>query len=308
MSSINQIRPAISVVICAHNPRFNYINRVLESLKNQTLSKEFWELLLIDNASKYPLEEKIDVNWNSQARHIRENKLGLTHARLRGIQEAVAETIIFVDDDNVLDCNYLKIALEISQKWSMLGAWGGQVKPEFEEEPPEWTKQYWGFLAIREFSEDRWSNIPHQNDAIPCGAGFCVRKDVAEKYAQLVYNDLRRESLGRTGEMLTSCEDSDLAYTAWDLNLGTGLFTQLKLTHLIPSSRLEEEYLLRLVKGLSYSGIILDSFRDKVPTPNSWKQKILNFYSRLKKDARGRRFHDAFEEGKRLALKEIFSK
>ena len=308
MSSISQIKPAISVVICAHNPRYDYIARVLQSLKNQTLSQNFWELLLIDNASEHPLEEKIDLNWHSQAQCIREDKLGLTQARLRGIKEAVAETIIFVDDDNVLDSDYIEIAFEINQNWPMLGAWGGQIRPEFEEEPPDWTKQYWGFLAIREFNEDRWSNIPHQNDAIPCGAGFCVRKVVAEKYAHLVYTDSRRINLGRTGKMLTSCEDSDLAYTAWDLNLGTGLFTKLKLTHLIQASRLQEDYLLRLVKGLSYSGIILDSLRGKIPAPKSWKSKILNFYSRWNKDARSRKFHDAFEEGKNLALKEIAHK
>lgn len=308
MSSIIQIKPAMSIVICTHNPRHDYIERVLQSLKNQTLSENFWELLLIDNASEYPLEEKVDLNWHSHARCIREDKLGLTQARLKGIKEAEAETIIFVDDDNVLDRDYLEIAFEISQNWPMLGAWGGQIRPEFEEEPPDWTKQYWGFLAIREFNKDRWSNIPHQNDAIPCGAGFCLRKAVAEKYTELVCNDSRRINLDRRGKMLTSCGDSDLAYTAWDLNLGTGLFAALKLTHLIPPSRLQEGYLLRLVKGLSYSGIILDSLRGKFPASKSWKSKILNFYSRWNKDARSRKFHDAFEEGKNLALKEIVHK
>ena len=72
----------ISVVICSHNPREDYLRRVLAALKAQTLPKEQWELLLIDNASKEPLAGRW-VFWHPYARIIRENQLGLTPARLR---------------------------------------------------------------------------------------------------------------------------------------------------------------------------------------------------------------------------------
>ena len=45
----------ISVIICAHNPRPDSLRRVLDSLAAQTLSKERWELLIVDNASEDPL-------------------------------------------------------------------------------------------------------------------------------------------------------------------------------------------------------------------------------------------------------------
>ncbi len=38
----------------------------------------------------------------------------------------------------------------------------------------------------------------------------------------------------------------DLALTSCDIGLGTGLFTSLKLTHLISAYRLQENHLLRL--------------------------------------------------------------
>ncbi|WP_096625785.1 glycosyltransferase [Calothrix sp. NIES-3974] len=298
-------KTAISVVICTYNPRRDYLERVLQALKHQTLSQEKWELLLVDNASKHPLEAEISLSWHTQARCIREEKLGLTWARLRGIKEAVSEIIIFVDDDNVLDSDYLEITLEIAARWPMLGAWGGQIRAEFEQDPPEWTKPYWPLLAIREFNVDKWSNLPHQNEAIPCGAGFCVRRIIAEKYAQIIKTDPRRGNMDRKGKMLTSCGDSDLAFTAYDINMGTGLFTSLKLTHLIPSSRLEEEYLLRLISGLNYSGTILEFLRGKNPAPPNLKQIILHKYIRWKMDGRSRKFFDAAQEGINLALKEI---
>ncbi|AFZ02043.1 glycosyltransferase [Calothrix sp. PCC 6303] len=299
------MQPILSVVICTHNPNTNYLTRVLEALKEQTLKLELWEILLIDNASSQQLSLEIDLSWHPQSRHIREDKLGLTPARLRGIKEAVGEVLVFVDDDNVLDFDYLKLAVEISQDFPKLGAWGGQVQAEFEEPPPEWTKPYWGFLAIREFTTDKWSNLLHQHETVPCGAGMCVRRVVADKYADLVSHDPRRINLDRKGTLLTSCGDSDLAFTACDVGLGTGLFTYLKLIHLIPHTRLKEDYILRLLEGICYSRTILDFLRGKPIPKYSWKDRLLEYYFILRLNPRERRLYMAQKRGNFLALKEL---
>ena len=297
----------LSVIICTHNPQHNYFRRVLEALSAQSLSPQQWELLLIDNASDKILASEIDLSWHSHARHIREDQLGLTPARLRGIQEARAETLIFVDDDNILEPDYLEVALQISQNYPFLGAWGGLIQPEFEVTPPEWTKPYWGLLAIREFDGDRWSNLLHQNDTTPCGAGMCVRKKVAQHYTDSITHHPFRSKLGRTGSSMLSCEDSDLAFTACDIGLGTGLFVGLKLTHIMPANRLEEQYLLRLLEGIIYSGVFLQSFRGKLlesPT-HSWFKKIIEFGRYLKMSPRKRRFHSATKRAEQRAIQDI---
>ena len=98
----------ISVIICSHNPQKDYLLKTLTGLRRQTASKKTWELLLIDNASDEALTKKWDVSWHPNGRIIREKKLGLTYARLRGIREAKGAIFIFVDDDNLLDKEYLK--------------------------------------------------------------------------------------------------------------------------------------------------------------------------------------------------------
>ncbi|NER52728.1 MAG: glycosyltransferase family 2 protein [Symploca sp. SIO1A3] len=298
------MKPAISVITCTHNPRQNYIDKVLAALKSQTLPLEQWELLLIDNASERLLSSEIDLSWHPQARHIREDKLGLTPARLRGIKEAQAETLIFVDDDNVLDSDYLEITLQISRDWPMIGAWGGQLRGGFEQIPPDWAEPYLMYLGIREFEQDQWSNLLHQHDTTPCGAGMCVRHIVAQKYADLVCNDPKRLALDRKGTSIISCGDTDLAFTACDLGLGTGQFASLKLTHLMPASRLEEEYLIRLYEGIYYSHIILDSFRGKLPS-NSSSNKLAECYRLLRMSPRKRRFFQAKQRGIALATQEV---
>jgi len=303
---------AISVIVCTHNPKRDYLDKVLTALKSQTLFYERWELLLIDNASEKILSSEIDLTWHPNAYHIREEKLGLTPARLRGIREAKAETLVFVDDDNVLDSDYLEITLGISKDFPFLGAWGGQIKGDFETTPPDWAKPHLPQLAIREFEQDKWSNLLHQHETTPCGAGMCVRKVVAQKYADLLKHDslrlgLDRKGIARQGEILLSCGDSDLAFTSCDVGLGTGQFTALKLTHLIPASRLTEEYLIRLVEGITYSHIILDSFRGKTPTPSvtSWEKKVLTYFRLWKMTPKERRFYKASKRAQALAIQEI---
>src|SRR3989337_147732 len=97
----------LSVIICTHNPRPDYLRRALDALKAQTLPLEQWELLFIDNASRERLADLWDISWHPHARHVRESELGLTPARLRGIQESRGEVLVFIDDDNVLASDFL---------------------------------------------------------------------------------------------------------------------------------------------------------------------------------------------------------
>jgi glycosyltransferase involved in cell wall biosynthesis len=52
----NSALPRVSVVIPTHNPRMDYLVRVIEGLRGQTLPREKWELLVVDNASNVPLK------------------------------------------------------------------------------------------------------------------------------------------------------------------------------------------------------------------------------------------------------------
>jgi len=299
------MEPKISVIICTHNPRQDYISQVLEALKSQTLPLDVWELLLIDNASEKILASEIDISWHPQSRHIREEKLGLTPARLRGIKEASAEVLVFVDDDNVLEINYLETVLQISQKYTLIGAWGGQIIPKFDVPPQESIKPYLPLLALKQFDKDRWSNVPHTGTD-PYGAGLCIRKVVADKYADLVYNDPRRMELGRKGASLACGEDSDMSLTACDMGLGMGLFTSLKLIHLIPAKRLQEDYLVKLLEQGVHSTTILNVLRgDPLPPAKTWRGKLREVYRLIWMNRLERRFFLATRKGESLAREQM---
>src|SRR5216684_3043522 len=39
--------PSVSVIVCTHNPRSDYLRRVLDALQAQTVPMENWELLIV---------------------------------------------------------------------------------------------------------------------------------------------------------------------------------------------------------------------------------------------------------------------
>lgn len=274
----------VSVVICTHNPREDFLRRTLEALKAQTLTTSRWEFILIDNASKELLAEKWDLSWHPAARHVREDKVGLTAARLRGIGESKGELIVFVDDDNVLDPDYLEKAVEIGTEWKVLGAWGGQSDPEFQTPPPDWAAPFLGMLAIRAVTKEIWSNDPNHLGAQPWGAGMCIRREVALEYLRAVREDPVRRALDRTGNALGSCGDIDLVQTCPDLGFGFGLFPKLRLLHLIPPGRLNEDYLLRIHEGTVTSLAILKAARGlgNPPPVSSAGRKLIDLYHYLR--------------------------
>lgn len=246
----------LSLILCTHNPREDYLKQTLEALKVQTLPKEEWELLLIDNGCRESLANNWDLSWHPQARHIREDELGLTPARLRGIKESKGDLLVFVDDDNVLDAAYLLLAGNKAKEFPQLGVWGGRIVPQFEIPPPKWIMDYLPVLAVRDVAVDRRTTNPLDLKAIPWGAGLCVRREIGTLFAKKCAEQQIR-SLGRTGRNLTSCEDLEFTWLACDAGFEAGVFSQLSLTHLIPKERLTMNYFVRWTEGNAYSFAIL---------------------------------------------------
>jgi hypothetical protein len=293
----------ISVVICTHNPRSDYLQRVLLALNEQSLPKTEWELLLVDNASSQPLEGVWDLSWHPRASIIRENSTGLTHARLCGIQNTSGELIVFVDDDNLLTTDYLENALGISKRLPFMGAFGGSSRGEFEKQPPVWMEFMLPQLAVYEIKSEEWVRQTRVRGLAlaPCGAGMVCRRDVALNYFERVAQSGLRAMLGRTGNQLSAGEDTDLALCACEMGFAIGVFPQLELRHLIPMNRLEPDYLLRLAEGMRFSHVILtyiwegESAIPALETVPSCADRAMAFYKKMRRRMRGEQipsFHE----------------
>jgi glycosyltransferase involved in cell wall biosynthesis len=302
---VSSPKPPLTIIICTRNPRQEYFAQCLTALEMQTLRGDEWELVLVDNASLPDKTPQPNLSWHPQARLVREEQVGLTPARLRGIREASGELLVFVDDDKVLECDFLETALRIAKERPYLGSWSGQCRPRFEESPPEWTRRYWVNLAVREFDKDWWSNLPRLADTMPCGAGLCVRREVAQRY--LFLNDTGKRSFqyGRTGDSLISGEDSDLAACACDLGFGVGIVSSLRLTHLIPPERLTEDYLARLAEGIHFSSVLLDCEYGIRSLHRGMLGRVADFLRTMRTKNPHRRILKAAFRGRNRALRQL---
>jgi glycosyltransferase involved in cell wall biosynthesis len=291
----------ISVIICTHNPRRPILGRALEALRTQTLDRGEWELIVVDNASDEDVAGWLDVQGGIDGRIIRENALGKIRAIARGLAVARGELVVFVDDDNFLEANYLEKSLDIAARWPMLGVWGGRILPEFERTPPEWTSPYWDYLTIRDCPYDQWSNIADQYEGMPPGAGLVIRREIALVYAELLKRDPVRMALDRNGKMLTSGADTDMAFTACDLGYGAARLSSLELRHYMPEARFEERYLLRMVEGIAYSMTLVAAIRGRPGSQPSALRYAWQYCAGWKMSPRNRRFWHAQQRGVRRA-------
>lgn len=323
----NAANPLLSAVLCTYNPRVDYLQRVVEGLKGQTLPRERWEFVVVDNNSQPPLrvaglreketaesarqvaaqptdksrkdsvnETEIDLSWHPDARLVVETQQGLSHARRRGFEEAKGELIVNLDDDAVLDPDYLEQVVRLGQRLPFIGAFGCQLRAEFEVAPDRATHEY--YAAERTVAEDVWSNDREHITSTPFGAGSVVRCEVAEAYVARMRSDSRWSMLGRTADKLLSCEDIEIAMTACDLGLGKGVFKDLRLTHLIPAKKMSDDFLCRNAYGNGYSSVVHNYLRfGRIPTCPSIFAKLNRLYRLLRMSPRQRRQQIAKDHG-----------
>jgi glycosyltransferase involved in cell wall biosynthesis len=252
---------ALSVIVCTHNPAPEPLRRVLDALAAQTLPREQWELLLIDNASAQCLADHWDIAWHPRGRHVREDTLGLTPARLRGIAEARGDVLVYVDDDNVLDAAYLQTAAALFDAHTHLGAIGcGCLEAEYEVPPSRAVAPHLSLLS-RDVAQARWSSNASDFASVPWGAGLGVTREVALAYIELLRRMNIDELLDRRGEHLFGNGDVAFSWSAVTIGQGFGVFPQLRIQHLIPARRMTRAYLLRYVRDSSFSGGVSDFLR-----------------------------------------------
>jgi glycosyltransferase involved in cell wall biosynthesis len=300
----------ISVVTCTHNPHKEVLARVVTALRDQTLHKDYWEWIIVDNQSETSVSSWLDIGWHPSAIVVCENELGLTPARLRGIKQAKYPVIVFVDDDNLLNPEYLKTAEILLRTHATLGAIGGSIEGEFERKPPRWfTHREYEMLGIRPVMENLWGNQKRNWQIHPIGAGMVIKSEVARAYARQLSSDCSRRQLDRRGSSLVSGGDNDIVGTALDLGYGVGRFVSLRLIHLIPKERLTLDYVVRLAEGIGYSRRILyllDSAGNG-PIQARWFMRISwlrHWIVRLRRPAPLKKIDRAFSAGEQRAVAE----
>lgn len=270
----------LSVILPTYNPHAGRLHQTLVGLQQQSLPVDKWELIMIDNNSSPAVT--IDLSWHPNSRIIREPKPGLTFARLKGFENALGTIIVMVDDDNILDSNYLENTLTIFNSNTALGAIGGKSIPLFETTPPAWLNEFYGNLALRNLGEKdmiaTWQN--EYPACAPIGAGMAVRKQAIQSYINKI-NGNRNIVSDRTGNSLSSGGDNDMVIEILKSGWQVGYFPALKLTHIIPQVRMQSAYLAKLINSTNKSWVQLLQSHQINPWPKipRWSVPLRKFKS-----------------------------
>ncbi|MEH2068510.1 MAG: hormogonium polysaccharide biosynthesis glycosyltransferase HpsE [Nostoc sp.] len=237
-------------------PTYNGESRLpelLERLKNQLQTENLsWEIIVVDNNSTDNTAKLIQTyqrNWQCTypLKYCFEAKQGAAYARKKAVAEAKGKLIGFLDDDNYPIPNWVAAAYSFAQKYPKVGAYGSQIHPDWEVEPPENFQRIAAFLAITERG-----NLPllyqPKNRLLPPSAGLVIRK-------QAWIESVPDKSIltGRVkGNMLTSEDLEMLSYiqkAGWEIWYNP----EMEIYHKIPSSRLQKDYLVPFFKGIGLS-------------------------------------------------------
>ncbi|MFO1451974.1 MAG: glycosyltransferase family 2 protein [Opitutaceae bacterium] len=268
-----------SVILPTHNPDRERLRRTLAGLRAQTLPATDWETVVVDNASEPPLSA---AAWGEVApgslRIVREPRRGLTHARIAGLAASRAPVLVFVDDDTVLDPDYLEIGVQFLEHHAEVGALGGRTVPEFSETPPAWLSEFHGLLALRDLGANVRIDRPPSAGTdparspypahAPIGAGLILRRSAGEDWLRSISaTPLNRILADRTGAELSSGGDNDLVFSVYRSGHAVAYEPRLRLTHLIPGSRLAPQYLGRLNRGIQRSWVQVLARHQACPWP-----------------------------------------
>ncbi|MBW4615701.1 MAG: hormogonium polysaccharide biosynthesis glycosyltransferase HpsE [Desmonostoc vinosum HA7617-LM4] len=237
-------------------PTYNGAGRLpelLERLQNQINTENFsWEIIVVDNNSTDNTAQVVQAyqqNWQCPypLRYCFEEQQGAAYARKKAVGVASGKLIGFLDDDNYPVSNWVAAAYAFGQKYPHAGAYGSQIHPEWEVEPPENFQRLAPFLAITERG-----NLPLLYEAkkrlLPPSAGLVVRQE-----AWLASVPKQPILTGRAnGNMLTSEDLEMLSYiqkAGWEVWYNP----EMEIYHRIPKSRLQREYLIPFFRGIGLS-------------------------------------------------------
>ena len=141
---MSKIQLLFSVVICTHN-RVELLCDVLQTLFIQTLDKNLFEIIVVDNNSTdrtQSVVEKFRSNFPN-LRYCHETNVGLAYARNRGWQEAHGQYVAYTDDDCQIPAQWLSTAKATIDKNNSL-VFGGPYFAFYKSPKPIWFKDEYG--------------------------------------------------------------------------------------------------------------------------------------------------------------------
>lgn len=243
-----------TIIMCTYNGGTK-ISKVIDSIINQNKYEEYVkEFIIVDNNSGYETVNIIKENEKKSNKIIciKEERQGLAYARKKGIKSSTGEWIIFIDDDNILNENWIRNAYEYICNNDKIGAYNGAVisymTEKIDKKEQIILENVLQGLACTHSSVDKINFKQKKHPyRIPFGAGLVVKGDLLRQLIE----DGWIKSVGRSKANLSSCEDTEMCLYIKRKGFKWGYNPNMIIFHMISRNRLEKGYLNRLWSGFA---------------------------------------------------------
>ena len=237
----------LSLAICTYN-RSALLNRVLDSLTNQTPPDVELEILIVDNGSTDKTRDVVNARQllDSRIRYVVEQEAGIAHARNRAMAEARGEYLAFIDDDAWAEPEWLlNLLAPLQTVTPRPDCVVGPVSLVWEGKRPDWFPARFESLLCRY----EMGNSARFLDA----DGYLLTTNSLFHRETLLKLGGMRTDLGHKRKALIGGEDNDIFNRLIANGHSVYYQPQARVNHPVPKERQTRRFLLRLLPLLPFA-------------------------------------------------------
>jgi len=216
----------LSIIICTYN-RSELLRYCLDSLLNQTVSQEKFEVIVVDNNST-DNTFLVAKKYESKFLHFNytiEKKVGLSYARNTGYVNAHSNWIAYIDDDAKAAENYVKEALNTIKEYNF-DVIGGKYLAWYLYGQKKWIGKQFGVF------QDILPTIGYAKTGYVPGGNMIIKKKALTKIGGFDIN------LGMKGNAIGYGEETFFQDKIRELGYKIGYNPNLIVYHLVGKHKL----------------------------------------------------------------------
>lgn len=252
----------ITVAICTYN-RHDYLRRLLSAIEHQTLPRDLFSVLIIDNSDDRPGREAFasEVAGKPRFRVVYSSPPGLSRARNVALEACKTRYIIYIDDDALPSPDWLGAILSAFDRSGGV-AIAGPISPIWPGPRPDWLPpKYVACLTILDLGPaDRWLS----EGEFAYGANMAFRVDALREIGGF------NVGLGRIGGRTLLSEEEIQAQLALNAR-GYRVFyaAAARVSHTVHRGRLSRNYFRARMAWQAVSALV----RDPPQSHSEWSRR-----------------------------------
>lgn len=240
------VGPEISVIICSYN-RARYIREALESLYRQDISKDFFEVIVVDNNSTDETDQVCHTFLNSHpdlnAQYLKESQQGSSFARNTGAEAAKGSILVFMDDDAVAEADFISGYIKLFEEIPDAVGAGGRIIPRYIPDEPAWMSYYVSSLVGNfDYSPIRCA---FKQGKYPLESNMAVRNEAFKRIG-----GFNTDLPGVKGTLRIGGEGKDFFYRLTADGSSIIYDPAIRVMHVVETAKLTRAYMYRVASGI----------------------------------------------------------